>query len=68
MVSSGLRRIQSQLAQETLRPNTLQNLGNERAAAAKRELVTAIGIDAARVSISFQRDLQTAGVQMAVES
>ncbi len=42
----------------------LRDLGTERAATAKRELVTVGGIDAARIVISYDETLLVAGVKM----
>lgn len=54
--------------QEPLLPSALERLATERAATAKRELVTALGVDAARVAISFDDELKQASVQMSVDS
>jgi hypothetical protein len=52
----------------SLPSGALAELATQRAAAAKRELVTANGIDAARIAISFDGELTSAGVNMRVES
>lgn len=49
-------------------PNALQSLGTSRAAAAKRELVNAGAIDAARIAISYDSMLGMTGAKMAVDS
>lgn len=46
----------------------LQDLGTERAATAKRELVTIGGIDAARIAISFSSEETASGVHMEVDA
>ena len=51
-----------------LPPNALEDLATARAAAAKRELVTIGGIDAARIAIAFSADDATSGVHMEVDS
>lgn len=56
------------LAARTLAPGALQNLGSDRAAAAKRTLVTEGGVDAARISIRYASSETTAGVTMKVDS
>lgn len=55
------------VAAEPLTPSALETLASARAAAAKRELVTAGGIDAARIAISYDRDAATAGIHMRVD-
>jgi hypothetical protein len=46
--------------------NALQDLALARAAAAKRELVTVAGVDAARIAISYDAALTTSGVEMLI--
>lgn len=53
---------------EPLLPSALEQLATERAATAKRELVTTLGVDAARVAISFDDELKQASVKMSVDS
>lgn len=51
-----------------LGPGALTDLASERAAAAKRHLVTVGGIDAARVTITYQASGDSAGATMTVDS
>ena len=50
-----------------LPPGTLQDLGTERATAAKRELVTSGGIDASRIAVAYDRSLLMSGVKMSLD-
>jgi hypothetical protein len=51
-----------------LAPDALQQLATARAAAAKRELVSAGAVDAARIAIAYDQDLNSSGVKMEVGS
>ncbi|MFK8041233.1 DUF748 domain-containing protein [Congregibacter sp.] len=59
---------QTLIDQRTLPKVALQDLATERAAIAKRELVTIGGVDPARIAISFDAELTASGVQMIVDS
>ncbi|WOJ96157.1 DUF748 domain-containing protein [Congregibacter brevis] len=59
---------QTLIDQRTLPKVALQDLATERAAIAKRELVTIGGVDPARIAISFDAELAASGVQMIVDS
>lgn len=50
-----------------LPPGTLQDLGTSRATAAKRELVNAGGIDAARIAVAYDKSLLIAGAKMSLD-
>lgn len=55
------------LADIELPPGALQDLGIQRATAAKRELVTVGGVDAGRIAVSYDAALLTAGVKMSLD-
>lgn len=57
----------SLVRRQELPPSALADLATSRAAAAKRILVTEHGIDAARIAISRDDTLGTAGVRMALD-
>lgn len=50
-----------------LPPGTLQDLGTSRATAAKRELVTAGGVDAARIAVAYDKSLLVSGAKMSLD-
>ncbi|MEM1404022.1 MAG: DUF748 domain-containing protein [Pseudomonadota bacterium] len=60
--------LEAVLAARTLAPGALQDLGSDRAAAAKRSLVTEGGVDAARISIRYATSETTAGATMSVDT
>ncbi|MFT7289393.1 MAG: flagellar motor protein MotB [Halieaceae bacterium] len=51
----------------SLTPGALPELATARAAAAKRELVNAGAVDAARVAISYDPELRSAGIKMLLD-
>lgn len=53
---------------EALSPSVLKDLATARAAATKRELVTVLGVDAARIAISYDDELKQASVQMSLDT
>ena len=53
---------------EALSPSILVDLATARAAATKRELVTMLGVDAARIAISYDDELKQASVQMSLDT
>jgi hypothetical protein len=60
--------LEAVIAAVALPPSAFKDLATARAAAAKRELVTAGAVDAARIAISYDAALLTAGVRMSVDS
>jgi hypothetical protein len=55
------------LAAVEMPPGALEKLGSERAAAAKRDLVTLGGVDAARIAISYDAEGASSAVHMVVD-